>query len=245
MAGTPITPGANLAKFPGKATDEGFFNGAFASENIVRDPFVTGFAFIKWLTLPKWVESYLGNGVLQALTEKNLRAFQGIQDLEMSLMTTQEGFTPSDIQWAGTISKPTGFSMTHREFSGSPIRRAIQYWVTGIRDPRTGIATYPQTADVEYSAANHTGELMYIVTRPDANNAAKNPIEFACLFTMVMPVRIPQNHLNFQAGQQDGAELEIQFTGIPHTSAAVDELAQTQLANIYPFVSDGDWKPLT
>ena len=224
------------------ASTSNFFQGQFQSDTIVRDPFVGGYAFIKWLHVPTWVEKEYPT--FQALTEKNLRNFGGLNDIDMSTFAIQEGFSGSENMFAGGAQMFQGFSMTHREYSGSPIRNSYSHWVSGVRDPVTNIATYPKTYSLEYSAKNHTGELIYIVTRPDADNTSNTSIiEFACLYTMVMPTRMHFSHLNFTAGTNDGSELEQTFVGIPHISPAVDEIAAAQLSKLqYSFMNMGDFK---
>jgi len=223
-----------------KATPDTFFQGQFQSEQIVRDPLISGYAFVKWLKVPTWVEKeYSG---FRALTEKNMRAFGGLQDIDLNTFAMQEGFSNSENMFAGGAQMFQGFTMTHREYSGSPIRNAYTHWVTGVRDPVTNIARYPRDYQMEYSAANHTGELLYVMTRPDADNVNNGKIiEFACLYTMVMPVRIHLGHLNFTAGTNDGSELEQQFVGVPHISPAVDEIAVQQIRNTYKFATMGDF----
>ena len=224
------------------ASTSNFFQGQFQSDTIVRDPFVGGYAFIKWLHVPTWVEKEYPT--FQALTEKNLRNFGGLNDIDMSTFAIQEGFSGSENMFAGGAQMFQGFSMTHREYSGSPIRNSYSHWVSGVRDPVTNIATYPKNYSLEYSAKNHTGELIYIVTRPDADNTSNaSIIEFACLYTMVMPTRMHFSHLNFTAGTNDGSELEQSFIGVPHISPAVDELAAAQLAKLqYSMMNMGDFK---
>ena len=233
-------PNAGINVFDtSKAADASFFQGQFQSDTIVRDPLVGGFAFVKWLAIPSWVTQEYPK--FADLTEKNLRAFSGLSDIDMNTFAISEGFTNSENMFAGGIQKFQGFSMTHREYSGSPIRNAYTHWVTGVRDPATNIARYPKEYNMEYSAANHTGELIYIMTRPDVDNTSKHNIEFACLYTMVMPTRIHLGHLNFTAGSNDGSELEQQFIGVPHISPAVDQLAIDQLKLVYPFVTMGEF----
>jgi hypothetical protein len=224
------------------ASTSNFFQGQFQSDTIVRDPLVSGFAFIKWLHVPSWVEKEYPT--FRAMTEKNLRAFNGLSDIDMNTFAIQEGFSGSENMFAGGAQMFQGFQLTHREYSGSPIRNSYTHWVSGVRDPVTNIATYPKNYGLDYSAKNHTGELIYIVTRPDADNTGSaSIIEFACLYTMVMPTRIHLGHLNFTAGTNDGSELEQSFIGVPHISPAVDELAAAQLAKLqYSMMNMGDFK---
>ena len=239
-------PSASINVFDNtKAASPTFFQGQFNSDTIVRDPYVSGYSFVKWLNVPAWVIAQYPS--FAALTEKNLRAFGGLTDIDMNTFAISEGFTNSENMFAGGIQRFQGFTMTHREYSGSPIRNSYTHWVTGVRDPATNIARYPRdNPGTEYTAANHTGELLYVATRPDADNVTNGKIiEFACLFTMVMPLRMHLNHLNFTAGSTEGSELEQQFTGVPNISPAVDDLAVQMLQNLYSFVDMGDFTPAT
>lgn len=221
-----------------------YFQGQFkSSAPIDRDPLVTGYAFIKWLKVPGWVEKEFPEFI--AMTEQNFRAISGINDVDMNTVEIQEGFSGSVNKFAGSAAMFEGFQLTHREYSGSPIRSAYTHWVAGIRDPVTNIATYPKAyPEFEYTAKNHTGELIYIMTRPDANNNNNaKAIEFACLFTMVMPTRIHMGHLNFQAGSNDSApELEQQFTGVPHIGPAVNQIAIDWFKKTYEFMPMLDYQ---
>lgn len=232
-----------IMQFDYNAADtKNFFQGQFQSDTIQKDPLVSGFAFIKWLNVPDWVSKEYGS--FQKMTEKNLRAFSGINDIDMNTFAIQEGFTGSENMFAGGAQMFQGFSMTHREYSGSPIRNAYTHWVTGVRDPVTGVATYPKKYQKEYSAKNHTGELIYIMTRPDADNTGNAKIiEFACLYTMVMPTKVPMGHLNFTAGSNDGTEIEMTFVGVPHIGANVNEIAIREIQKLnYEFMHAGDYK---
>jgi len=223
------------------ASQPTFFQGQFQSDQIVRDPLISGYSFVKWLSVPDWVTKEYPQ--FKALTEKNLRAFGGLNDIDLQTFAIQEGFSQSENQFAGGAQMFQGFTMSHREYSGSPIRNAYRHWVTGVRDPVTNIARYPKDYGVEYSAKNHTGQLLYVQTRPDADNVNNGKIiEFACLYTMVMPTRIHYGHHNFTAGTNDGTELEQQFIGVPHISPAVDDLAVEQIKAIYPFMTGGEFK---
>lgn len=216
----------------GKATAENFFNGGFNTQDITRDPLVTGYGFIVWRKLPTWVTKEYPD--LREMHEKLFRSFNGLQDIEMNTSAITEGFSNSEYQVATSAQNFQGFSMNFREYSGSPIRNSITHWVSGIRDPRTNLARYPKEYGLEYSAKNHTGELLYIMTRPDADNASANGknIEFACLMTAVMPTRIPLSHMNYTAGSNDTPEIELSFTGVPIIGPKVDDLAVSELGRV-------------
>lgn len=224
------------------AKNNNFFTGGLNLQKLEFDPLITGFAFIVWTKIPTWIElEYPG---FKAMTEKNFKAFQGISDIELDSQVYNYGFANNEYNVVGGVQKAnTEFTLRHQEYSGSPIKNMYQTWVSGIRDPETGIATYPRIYGLEYAAKNHTGELMYIVTRPDANNVDKKNIEFAAYFTNVYPTRIPLGHLSYDQSDKGIAELEIPFKGNMHMSPKVDTYAAKLLKTCYSFVSDGMFDP--
>ena len=117
----------------------------------------------------------------------------------------------------------------------------------GIRDPETGVATYPKVAGIDYSIRNHTGELMYIVTRPDADNFEKNIIEFAAYFTCVMPKRLNLGHWNYTKGSQETPiELEQPLSAIVHWGPKVTDVASDLVRNGgigFDFMHENEWDP--
>jgi hypothetical protein len=166
------------------------------------------------------------------LTQKNFAGFDGLSDLELSTAGVTEGFSPNEYHVAQNLgAKPSQFTLKHLEYSGNPVKNAYQHWVTCIRDPRTGIATYPARYQQDYMAINHTAELMYIVTRPDANNYEnKQIIEFASYWTAVMPKKIPLGHFNYSKGTQNAPiEIDIPFSGVMHIGKNVDDAAAALL----------------
>lgn len=224
------------------ATQQSFFTGGLNLKQLAFDPLVTGYAFIVWTKLPKWiVQEYPG---FKAMTEKNFKAFSGIEDMELQTQQYQYGFANNDYNVAAGITKNnTEFTLRHQEFSGSPIKNMYQFWVSSVADPETAIASYPKVYGMEYSAKNHTGELMYIVTRPDVNNVEKRNIEFAAYYTNVMPTRIPLSHFEYTQGEHNLVEIEIPFKGNMHLSSKVDSYAQRLLATSYSFVTAGQFDP--
>ncbi|ALN97882.1 hypothetical protein Bp8pS_203 [Bacillus phage vB_BpuM-BpSp] len=224
------------------ASQQSFFTGAPNLKQLAFDPLVTGYAFIIWTKLPKWMEKeYPG---FKSLTQKNFKSFSGIEDIELQTQEYQYGFANNNYNVAAGITKNnTDFTIKHQEFSGSPIKNMYQAWVSGISDPETGIATYPKLYGMEYAAKNHTGELIYVVTRPDVNNVDKKNIEFAACYTNVMPTRIPLAHLEYNQGSHDLVELDITFKGNMHISSKVDDFAKKVLSTTYSFVTEGLFDP--
>jgi len=143
---------------------------------------------------------------------------------------------------AANITKSGDFTLKYQEHSGSPLTSIYNGWVSGIRDPKTGIATYPKEYGYPYHSSNHTGTLLYVVTRPDADNFAGNNIEFAALFTRCMPTKIPLNHFNFESGSHDPTELDQEFKAYMHIGASVEEFAFKYITdNTYKFYNENEF----
>ena len=226
-----IERGAGAAKANlENVTSSTFFTGGYNTHTLPMDPLVVGYAFIKWTKLPSWFESRFG--YFAPLSEKNLKAFNGNDDQEISGIDASAGFPGNTSQFAGAIGgKGQGFSLTHNEFSGSPMATAYNFWVSSIRDPHSGIALYPSYENgPEYSAANHTGELLYVVLKPDVGSKSMS-IEAATYYTNVMPTKMIRNMWNFTAGTQESPQVEMSFFGDRWHGAGVDNFASTMLSS--------------
>lgn len=224
------------------ATSDSFFTGGLNLQKLEFDPLVTGHAFWIWTKIPSWVESTFKG--FKAMTQKNFKGFDGISDIELATAAYEYGFANNEYNVATGIQKQnTEFTLRCQEYSGSPIKNMYQFWVSGIRDPETGIATYPVRYGIDYAAKNHTGAGIYIVTRPDANNVTKKNIEFAAYYTNVFPTKLPLGHFSYSQGTNDLVEIEMPFKGNMHISPAVDEFAVEMLKSTYTFITEDLFTP--
>lgn len=199
------------------------------------DPFIQGYAAIIWTALPRFFskpEAQVGTKSIsdefKVMTERNFKAFSGISNLTLDSDQITHGVAGNELPVATNIKKEnTSFTLKHYELSGSPIRNLYQYWITGIRDPETGLATYHGAiaAGMPYSIQNHTAELLYVVTDPSFAVGGKNGIEFAAYYTNVFPTTIPQDHLNYSSGDHGLTEIDIEFKGCYHQSNSVNSMA--------------------
>jgi hypothetical protein len=213
-----------------------FYTGGYNTKTLPMDPFVSGFSFIKWIVLPTWLKAKYS--YFAGITEKNLKSFNGNDDVEISPIGVQIGFTSNESQFAGAIgTKGQGFTMGHNEFSGSPVSAAYNYWVSSIRDPHSGIASYVAETGTPYSARNHSGELLYVVLKPSAGKVGATArdlsadIESATYYTNVVPLKIFRSHLNFTAGTQENTPLEQTFMADRWFGAGVLEYAAATLSS--------------
>ena len=226
-----LIPGKSINAFAkeGYANKGNWFTGKMNTQDLNFDPLVTGYAFFVWTKLPFWVEGTYPD--FQAMTQKNFKSFEGLSDIELQTGQYTHTFNGSAYEFATSITKGnTTFSINHQEFSGNPIKNMYQFWVTGIRDPETDIALYPRAFNCEYGAKNHTGELLYVVTRPDANNVKNHNIEFAAYYTAVMPLKVPISHLGYTQGDHSSPEITQNFVGDFHFGPEVDDFAYDVLS---------------
>lgn len=213
-----------------------FYTGAYNTKTLPMDPLVSGIAFIKWIVLPSWLTK--AYPYFAGITEKNLKSFNGNDDVEISPVGVQVGLTGNESQFAGAIgTKGQGFTMSHNEFSGSPVTAAYNYWVSMVRDPHSGYASYPAATGLDYSARNHTGDLLYVVLKPSAGKAGESgrsiqdDIEDATYYTNVMPLKISRSHLNFTAGSEEPVTIEESFAADRWFGAGVLEYAAATLSS--------------
>jgi len=231
----PLVPSPNINNWGfNTAKDADFFKGSMNYKQLNWDPYVTGYSFIVWYKIPFWIKQTFGQGNVEAFCQKNFHSFSGISSIELQTAAQSHGFTANESMFPTTIQKGnTDFTIKFQEFSGSPVRNLFSFWVSGMRDIESGIATYPKTFQCDYAAKNHTGQLLYIVTRPDANNVNRPVVEFACFYDAVFPKTIYQDHLNYDKGSHDGVDIDIAFNGVYHVSQDVQELAIAKLKEVY------------
>jgi hypothetical protein len=205
-----------------------FFTGETDTLQPTLDPLVSGYAFIYWVALPSWFDKDPDLKYFKMLSQKNFKAFQNIADIDLQSTPHQTGFAGNEVDTVTGIQRNnTDFSLRHIEYSGGVMRKMYQKWISYIRDPQTGLALYPRMFNVEYGARNHTGQLLYVVTRPDATNTSSDIVEYAAFYSNVFPTNIPLSTLyNFDLGQQESPEIDIQFKGFPTISPAVEEYAR-------------------
>lgn len=193
------------------------------------DPMVSGYATFFWTKLPPFM--MVGNRKLterfRNLTEKGHTSFSGIQDMSITTDDMVGGIAGNGFKLATNMKDDfDGFQMKVYELQGSPVREAIEYWLTGVRDPKSGYATYHglvDTIDGGYCAKNHTGELLYVVTDPSGSSKG---IEYACLITNIMPTKVPRDHLNLNHGDHNLVQFDLDFTGEKYESAAISQKAK-------------------
>ena len=159
--------------------------------------------------------------------ETGYKAVSGIADIDVEFTTFEGGFAGQNFQTVQLARDNTeSVTISVYELAGSPIREYLDTWVTGVRDPRSGIAHYHglcekyfngDTANgLPYAEINHTAEFIY--TTYDPTGLA---LEYACMFAHCFPRRVPKDHLNYESGNRDNVQMDIEFSTEKYESPAI------------------------
>ena len=187
-----------------------------------------GYGSFYWVTMPTFME--IGNPSLTTrfrnLTEKGATSFDGINDMSATTEDVTGGIAGNTFkQMTNLKDEFDSFTIKVYELQGSPIREGIDYWLTGIKDPKYGYATYHGLVNSipgGYSAKNHSAEIIYIVTDP---SGLSNGVEYAAYITNVLPTKVPKNHLNMTHGDHPIVSFDLEFTGVKYESTWINKQA--------------------
>ena len=107
--------------------------------------------------------------------ETGYTSVDGIGDITVDFTDFEGGFAGQRYSTVSLSRDETeNITIQLYELSGSPIREYLDTWITGTRDPRSGIAHYhgviaEKGADY-YSEKNHSAEMIYVNLDPTAIN---------------------------------------------------------------------------
>lgn len=163
--------------------------------------------------------------------ETGYTSLDGIGDISVDFTEFEGGFAGQRYSTVMLARDDTeNITIQLYELSGSPIREYLDTWVTGTRDPRSGIAHYhgviADKGAEYYSEKNHTAEMFYVNLDPTAIN-----IEYCCMFAHMFPTRVPKAHLNYEKGNRDNALLDVEFRTTKYESPAINNIGAWYIAN--------------
>jgi len=233
----------------------GLFPGGIGSIKEIAEPYIGGYSYILFTRIPKQIKGATTYSQKDAkidfvspqsdffkLVERQFKELSGINDIDMETVSIQSGFTNNEHRYPGGISKNTNeITLKLNEMSGGLIRRPIQQWMTGIRDPETGLYTFP-----EKGFKNYTVEFLYVNCAPSVGSpSAKSrgeSLEFAAYFTGLFPTRNTLSHLNYASASHDIAEFDIPFPCNMHMGDKIEEFGR-QFISSQKFFEDFIQKP--
>jgi hypothetical protein len=96
--------------------------------------------------------------------ETGYKSIQGINDLSASAETIQGGWANQSYEIITSVEDQTSeITIGLYEQTGSPVREFLELWITGIRDPRSGVAHYhgvvetPNNKSTDTRAGSYAG----------------------------------------------------------------------------------------
>lgn len=202
-------------------------------------PYIKGYSRIFIYRSPRFMELFFSdlNKRFKSYLETGYRTISGIQDISADFVDFDGGFAAQKFSNMTIARDDTeSISINVYEMAGSPVREYLTTWLTGIRDPRSGVAHYHghvstpvHPADnvqyIDYAEKNHSMELIYYVTDPTAKR-----IEYACLLAHATPTKVPKDHLNYENGSHENAEMEIELRCTKYESRYINDIAAFFLA---------------
>ena len=203
-------------------------NDTYATTQLRMDPYVSGYSFVWVKSVPSWFQQDQDLKYFKSYIQKNLTGFQGISDMSLETGTRQTGFSGNEVNYITKSSRGNNtFTMTLREYSGSPCMKLFRKYESYIRDFDTGIALYPKEFGVEYGEYNHSCEILYVNLRPDVTSTNSDNVEFAVLYTHCVPTNLPLSEFNYTIGDMDSTQTrDIEFSGQPIFGPAVEKYAR-------------------
>jgi hypothetical protein len=164
--------------------------------------------------------------------ETSFRRVDGIGDLTVSFADFEGGFAPRRFSNPIQARDDTDtITISLYEQSGGLVKNFLELWISGVRDPITGLAHYHGLFDkpdieIEYGEQNHTGEFIYYTLDPTGKR-----IEYSCMFAHAFPTRVQKGQYNYDSGQRDSVELDCEFNVVKYESKAINDIAYFYLAN--------------
>lgn len=116
------------------------------SQNLDQmNPFIRGYARLFMYKKPYFMEKAFPDltNRFKSYIETGFRSVSGIGDIQVDFTTFEGGYTGQKFETVQIATDQTDtVTIGLYEMSGSPCTEFLTTWITGVRDPRTGIAHY-------------------------------------------------------------------------------------------------------
>ena len=194
------------------------------------DPLRTGYGRLFMVRQPTFLVKDAGISKkfkkFKHILEYGNTAIQGIQDITLETNTITGGYSGKGFEVPSYSSDPTnGLEVTVYEFSGSPVREIIHFWINGIADIQTALSHYNGVGnDLAKKASNQTAEFIYVATDITGENA-----EYVCMFANCFPKDVNTDWANYQSGTHDLVQTTINFAATKYESVNINRVGQALL----------------
>ena len=208
------------------------------SQNLDQmNPFIRGYARLFMYKKPYFMEKAFPDltNRFKSYIETGFRSVNGIGDIQVDFTTFEGGYTGQKFETVQIATDQTDtITIGLYEMSGSPCTEFLTTWITGVRDPRTGIAHYhgnvmgpmdDATEKIRYGEKNHTAEFVYFVTDPTGKF-----IEYACMLAHCFPEKVDRDQYNYDTSSHDATEIEVVLHCTKYESRYINDIAAYYLA---------------
>lgn len=199
--------------------------------------FESGYSFLTVLARPAWLEAFPSDSAVGKMLdlfcwilEYEFRGLDGIEDVQAEALEFTDGI--NTINTIGKVTKQSAseVSMTFTERSGLALTKFIEFYLTGIKDPRTQARTYHgliKAGTISAGFENEVFQLLYIVT----DNTLLG-LEKAYLLANAWPSKAETSMLSSEKGSIEKKEISIPWQCFVLDGEEVNELAVMALACI-------------
>lgn len=198
-----------------------------------REPFRVGRFMVKWVKAPPFFPD-LAVKYLRFIFEDMVMEVSGVPENSIDKIDIQNGAVHATTSYPG-IYHESGNSVTLkvRECAGSPVRKFLDYWISGISDRKTGVC-HMYGFKGRAVLPNMAGSILYVLLGPTCR---PEDIEFACMWHEVIPYQEKASHLNSgnigDAGS--GVDMDVEFSGMYDRGPEIDIFARkvVEAYNLY------------
>lgn len=200
------------------------------------DQFETGYSFLSVIGMPRFITDSDDSDVQEMassfkhMLEYEFRGLTGLPNITSNTFTITDG--ANEQQMINDVVMETSVELTANYFErrGSLITRFVEYYLTGIKDPKSKAKTYHgliKSGKLEPSLENEVFTFLYYVT----DNTYLR-LEKAYLLANVQITQAETSMYDSEKGQIQNKEIGINFRCFPITGYQVDRAAKTLLEDI-------------
>lgn len=189
------------------------------------DPLKTGYGRIFFVRMPVFMQKIMPDETkrIRHLMEYGFTRIDGIGNLSLETEQLTGGYAGRQFDIPTVAKDETNqITLSLYELAGSPVREYLEMWISGMADPYTGLAHY-HGADLPYKQSNHVAEAIYVATDPTGRS---NGIEYACLLTNMFPKQVKKDQFNYEAGQHQLVQMDVEFAAVKYESPQINTVAK-------------------
>ena len=214
-----------------------FLGGTDVTNNALHqyDLMRSGYGRIFITQMPQYVEELLptaSDKVKHLLQFANV-GVDGIQGYSVDFASVTAGYSGNTVE-IPTNSKDDTTSVTIKiyETSGALIRSYIDFWITGVVDPYTGLSHYHGAMDLKETSIKYvsqsyqTMEAIYVATDPTGEE-----VQYACLLANMFPKSSDHSNYAYEPGSHDLVQLSLEFTAMKYMSPQITQVGRALLNN--------------